>query len=274
MTRTLRLLVALLAAAGGIIVTETSASAADEIRFVQTSELTRSPNRNTVRIDVPDGPRCTGFLVRGNKVATSAHCIVNVSTGRPFPNLTRAIVRPGSTAGTSPYRSCRVQRTWAHPHFVRTAADTTPGVHWSNPNYDYAVLTLECTYAGYMVMGLRTSTFIGGELPGGTRVGLNGFPQDRRLDGADSTRMVRSTGSARALASYPFHIYYTNYNAPGMSGGPLWTYDRTASCGSTFCAVGINRECAPSSSDPTLCGNGMRRAIRITPRVARDLLSH
>jgi V8-like Glu-specific endopeptidase len=260
-------LLALLALAVGGWASPAAASHESE-RRVRLGQLDQPPHSGTVAIAIRRAARCAGILVRRDKVVTAAHCLVRDAEDgdlRLVPDIVgRIVVVPGYSASHTAYRACGAESVWANPGYVRRDGQDRV---FGRLAADFAVITLSCRYDASQVLGLATSSCAGEELGIGTPISTSGYPYaQRRSDAMDGEHLWVTTGHVRTCVGTPGLLDFTDYTAPGMSGGPAWVRGGTeVSCGHSHCVAAIITRGG--------YGDG-GQGVRITSQVRRTILSH
>lgn len=194
---------------------------------------------------------CTGFLIARNRVATAGHCLTTGAHGNAGVRSAKSFyVRVGSTWAIG-------RSNWVHPNFVRYGIDRAPG-------YDYGVIVLDRNMSSSRVLSMRATVSTRVSLQG-RNVAHYGYP-DRTLPNVSQTAgttLWRTNG--RVSYNRPLYVNYTNDTWPGMSGGPVVTYDSNKPCGRAYCVVAIN-----SNNNGSVTSN---EGVRITPKVKEHLLT-
>ena len=157
-----------------------------------------------VRVLYTDGDsgHGTGFMVSPNVMMTAAHCVYE-----PGKTLASVTVYPGRNGGSI--------------YGVTTAAEvyTDPGYTGSQPNLDYAILTLNSNIGN--TTGWFSLYATGFEdLLNGKNISTAGYPGDK-----DNATMWFSTGQIYNTSNYRFDHNADTYS--GQSGSPIYYYDST-----------------------------------------------
>lgn len=193
---------------------------------------------------------CTGFLIARNRVATAGHCLTTGSNGNAGVRSARSFyVRVGSTWAVG-------RSVWVHPNFVRYGLDRAPG-------YDYGVIVLDRSMSSSRVLSMRATVSTRVSLQG-RNVAHYGYP-DSTIPISQSPGATLWRTNGRVSYNRPLYLNYTNDTWPGMSGGPVITYDSNKPCGRAYCVVAIN-----SNNNGSVSSN---EGVRITPKVKENLLS-
>ena len=193
---------------------------------------------------------CTGFLVARNRIATAGHCLTTGAHGNARVRSAKSFyVRVGSTWAVG-------RSVWVHPNFVRYGIDRAPG-------YDYGVIVLDRNMSSSRVLSMRATVSTRVSLQG-RNIAHYGYPDSTiPISQSPGSTLWRTNG--RVSYNRPLYLNYTNDTWPGMSGGPVITYDSNKPCGKAYCVVAIN-----SNNNGSVSSN---EGVRITPKVKENLLS-
>jgi V8-like Glu-specific endopeptidase len=264
----------------GLLPTNVAADHEDR-RLVPERAIDDPPHSSIVLVAVGGRVACTGFVIGSRRVATAAHCLTRDAEHGDF-RLQSGL--PGSislyrgysqAAGGFNFPTCRGWRAWAHPRFVRRGPSDA---RYGERDFDYAVITTSrsCTYPNEAILRLWATSYQDGRLAVGQRITMAGYPADEERDSRlNGLNMWRTRGHLEQSFGQPRRLYVTGYVGHGMSGSPIWSsYRRQSPCGRRYCVIGIITECAVNGDGQCRLGPSLRRAVRITPLVKRDLRSH
>jgi V8-like Glu-specific endopeptidase len=263
-----------------LVVASSSVAGATDRSIVGRSKLTDKPFNAIVLVSVGSRVVCTGFVIGARKVATAAHCLTrdpgngDYRFRKGIPGNIRLYRSFSAAAGGEVFPGCDVSRAWAHPRFIRSSADDKRA---GSRSHDYAVLTTpaSCTFPRGARMRLWPTTVEGGQLRGGSRIKLAGYPSDPRFEDMNGLNLWRSNGKLVANGGDPAMLYFNGFVAQGMSGGPVWrTFSGNSPCGRKHCVVGVATECSVNGKGLCRLGDSTRRAVRISASVKRALRNH
>jgi V8-like Glu-specific endopeptidase len=264
----------------GLLATPVAADHEDRT-LVRARAIGAPPHASIVLLGVGGRVACTGFVIGRRRVATAAHCLTRDAEDGDYrlrsglPENIRLFRGYSEAAGGRAFPTCDGWRAWAHPRFVRSGPSDR---RFGDRDYDYAVVTTSrtCTYPNDAILPLWSTTFQDGQLAVGQKITMSGYPsdpdRDPRLNGLN---MWRTRGHLEQSFGNPLRLFVTGYVGHGMSGSPIWrTFRERSPCGSRYCVIGILTECAINGAGQCRLGDSLRRAVRVTPVVKRDLRSH
>lgn len=270
----------LVVAAGAIFGSGHAAAASGDRVLIGAGKLTSRPYRSIILVSIGSRVVCTGFVVGARKVVTAAHCLTrdpargDYRFRKGLPRKVRLYRAYSSAAGGATFPTCRIARAWAHPRFIRRDADDE---RFGSRAHDYAVLTTRkgCSYPRNARMRLWSTSVAEGQLSGGDDVKIGGYPSDPRFEGMNGLNLWRSSGTLVANVLDPQMLFMTGFVAQGMSGGPIWrSFGSGSPCGRKQCVVGVATECAVNRRGLCKLGDSVRRAVRISTEVRREIRRH